>query len=197
MQRVIERCAAGEQFPLQPEQTIDHLVDRLCYVNFRQWQLEDAIRDPEISAEQGFALVKQIQDSNAERTGLMELIDRYYVAQRTPATAQRAAAESAPAGVEMIEFHETLGQLVDILSILYVRQYHTAQLRAQGFVYHPGNGCLLQEAIDAIEEQIALCERSFLRLRELFLNGRAALPPLSHFKLYGTPTKSPSTENAS
>jgi hypothetical protein len=191
MQHVIQRCAAGEEVPLQSERAIDNLVDRICYVNFRQWQLEDAIREPGISAEAAFDLIKQIQASNAERTRMMELIDRYYVAQQAAAnrspTPPPAVTDAAPD--DTIEFHETLGQLVDILSILYVRQYHTAQLMARGFVYHPGNGCRVEEAIDAINQQIALCQRSFLRLRDLFLAGRAALPPLSHFKLYGAPAR--------
>ncbi|MDQ4076370.1 MAG: DUF4254 domain-containing protein [Chloroflexota bacterium] len=200
MQQVIQRCVAGEQVPLHSEHAIDNLVDRICYVNFRQWQLEDAIRDPEINAEQAFVLIKQIQASNAERTRMMELIDRYYVNQRTHqlAAGNATTKDGFPAcpsagddldGTGAVEFHETLGQLVDILSILYVRRYHTAQLMAQGFEYHPGNGYRMEEAIDAIDRQIALCERSFLHLRDLFLAGRVALPPLSHFKLYATATE--------
>lgn len=192
MQSTIARCAAGTEIPLPAASDIHALVDRICFVNFRQWQLEDELRVPGISADQAFATIKRIQASNAERTQLMEQIDRYYVSltAENPAVEPSASHEIGADAAPVVEFHETLGQLIDILSILYVRRYHTVQLSEQGFEYHPGNGCRVEEAVTAIDQQIALCERSFSRLRTLFLAGQAVLPPLSHFKLYGTPDKS-------
>lgn len=189
MQSTIAVCAAGTEIPLAPPNHIDGLVDRICYVNFRQWQLEDALRTPDLGAEAAFDTIKRIQASNAERTQLMEQIDRYFI--QKMAEGEEAGISVLGATAEnvgnVVEFHETLGQLVDILSILYVRRYHTEKLATDGFTHHPGNGCLIEEAITAIDQQIALCERSFVRLRTLFLAGQAVLPPLSHFKLYGAP----------
>lgn len=198
MKSVIYKYAGGADSPPVAPDDVDALVDRICFVNFRQWQLEDVLREPGISAENAFATIKRIQASNAERTQLMEQIDRYYVnvTAENPASvhSENRQGEESTQQVDknaetVVEFHETLGQMLDILSILYVRRYHTEQLLEQGFEHHPGNGWLVTDAITAIDQQIALCERSFGRLQALFLAGKAILPPLSHFKLYGAPEK--------
>ena len=190
MQGVVERCASGDDVPLYSNSDVDNLTDRICYVNFRQWQLEDAIREPSLTPGSALRLIRQIQASNAERTSIIEMIDRFYEAVKQ----QRAGTDRHASEHNLLESHETLGQLLDILSILYVRKYHTEQLLGQGFEYHPNNKYWIVDAVSAIQEQIALCERAFCRLYDLYMSGHLTLPPLSHFKLYGTRVTRPAPD---
>jgi hypothetical protein len=181
MQGILERCDHGEEIALNSN-SIDGLVDRLCYVNFRQWKLEDDIRESTIAPERALALIRAIQASNSERVGLIERIDRYFV--------EKERKESLDDAGEKVEFHETLGHILDALSILYIRKYHLKQLIAQGFDRHRKNDSLNADVVAAIDEQIQLSERCFSRYRALLREGRITLPPFSRFKMYGAPNSS-------
>jgi hypothetical protein len=178
MQNIFERCGNGEEIALNSN-CVDSMVDRLCYVNFRQWKLEDDIREPAIAPERALELIRAIQASNSERVSLIEQIDRYFV--------EREIEESLGGTEDKVEFHETLGHVLDALSILYIRRYHLKRLIAQGFDSHPKGGYFNADAVAAIDEQIKLSERCFSRYRALLREGRMTLPPFNRFKMYGAP----------
>ena len=172
----VQKCIKGNIIPLGSKPSIGNMVDRLCYVNYRQWQLEDAARDSTLSAEKALELLRAIQSSNAERNKLWDLIDKAYL--------RRQRATLGAAGEQELECHETLGQLLDTLSVLYIRKYYIECQIALGVKIHPINKYTFSDAASAIAGQIALVERIFAKVEKLYLIGRVTLPLLNRFKLY-------------
>ena len=56
-----------------------HLLYRKHYIDTVQWHLEDIVRDPHINPVAGLALKRRIDQSNQDRTDLVEQIDDYFL----------------------------------------------------------------------------------------------------------------------
>jgi len=180
MEIVIERCGRGEEIRLDSSTNIDNLVDRLCFVNFCQWHLEDALHDPSLTPEKALELVRALQSSNIERIFLIEQIDRYLMD-------ARGKDDIIVAPQTELGFHETLGQLLDSLSIAYIRKYHMERLLVKDLFNHPHSGYKISDAVLAIKKQIVLIEHTYLRVQNMFMCGEIDLPPFSRFKMYRLP----------
>lgn len=169
MRIVIERCATGEIIDYRSD--IDGLVDRLCFVNFRQWGLEDSARDPNLSPEDALHVLREIQRSNAERISLINRIDDYYL-----------AAEPPPKGEQMYWCH-TFGEMIDSLSIMYIREFKFRQ-RLFILAKESSEYAYAKRALSAIVKQISVCERAFIQNLQLFVSGRLRYLPYKRYKLY-------------
>ena len=64
--------------PFQPG-TIDSLLYEKNWIDVVQWHLEDIIRDPEIDPNKALEIKRRIDQSNQERTDLVEKIDDYFL----------------------------------------------------------------------------------------------------------------------
>ncbi len=62
-----------------PNDKIEHLLYRKCWIDTVQWHYEDLIRDPEIEPDAAVALKRKIDASNQDRTDLVEYIDSYFL----------------------------------------------------------------------------------------------------------------------
>ena len=62
-----------------PNDKIEHLLYRKCWIDTVQWHYEDLIRDPEIEPGAAVALKRKIDASNQDRTDLVEYIDSYFL----------------------------------------------------------------------------------------------------------------------
>ena len=101
----------------RPEVSVpfDTLVLEQHRANFDLWHREDAARDP-MAADQAIAAVKRAIDKlNQRRNDLTERIDAILLA------AAAAMSESAPL------HSETPGLMIDRLSILELKHFHTAE----------------------------------------------------------------------
>jgi len=94
--------------------TISHLLYLKCWIDTVQWHMEDVVRNPYIDAAEGLQWKRRIDQSNQERTDVVEYIDSYFLekfASVTPLAQAKINSES-PAWV------------IDRLSILALKVYH-------------------------------------------------------------------------
>lgn len=104
-----------------------------CWIDTVQWHFEDIIRDPHIDPVEALALKRRIDNSNQDRTDLVEQIDSYFRQKYSnvkPLSDARLNTES-PAWA------------IDRLSILALKIYHMQEQT---------------ERTDASEEHIAKCK---------------------------------------
>ncbi len=94
--------------------SIEYSLYLKCWIDTVQWHYEDIIRDPHINPLEALALKRRIDQSNQDRTDLVEEIDSYFrqlYSEVTPLPDARLNTES-PAWA------------VDRLSILALKIYH-------------------------------------------------------------------------
>ncbi|MEO1631910.1 MAG: DUF4254 domain-containing protein, partial [Bacteroidota bacterium] len=106
--------------------TLDDLYIKLCYTNLMQWKLEDEARRKDLSEEEFRAVIGSIQSSNSDRTKVMERIDHKL------SSLVRKDLSQAKESSSSLLYHQTLGQVLDILSILHVRYYHAERAQTVG-----------------------------------------------------------------
>ena len=93
---------------------IEHVLYQKNAIDTLQWHLEDRIRDPHISAEEGLKIKRRIDALNQQRTDTVEHIDSWFV---------QKYARVIPDGDAKINT-ESPGWAVDRLSILDLKIYH-------------------------------------------------------------------------
>ena len=94
--------------------TIEHLLYLKCWIDTVQWHMEDVVRNPQIAPVEGLQWKRRIDQSNQERTDVVEYIDSYFLekfASVKPVENAKINSES-PAWV------------IDRLSILALKVYH-------------------------------------------------------------------------
>lgn len=97
--------------------TIEHLLYLKCWIDTVQWHMEDVVRNPRIDPVEGLQWKRRIDQSNQERTDVVEYIDSYFLekfADVQPDTGAKINSES-PAWV------------IDRLSILALKVYHMTE----------------------------------------------------------------------
>lgn len=174
---VVDQYERNQETALPDAPSVNELVDRLCYVNLRQWSLEDEARAEDLNADNCLRLMRAIQRSNSERSWLISQIDRMLAG--TPSVEYN---DRHPQEKRLI-YHETIGQIVDILVILQVRRYHMRRAAKDGAL--PPSGYTWAAALRVLDEQIDLCRSSCVTLQHLYETNQVDLPPYAMFKLYG------------
>lgn len=61
------------------ERSIEYYLYLKNWIDTVQWHLEDIIRDPEIDPVEALAIKRRIDESNQDRTDLVEMIDSYFL----------------------------------------------------------------------------------------------------------------------
>lgn len=97
-----------------PQDTIEHLLYRKCWIDTVQWHYEDLIRDPDIDPVSALDLKRKIDASNQDRTDFVEYIDSYFL---------NRFKEVKPKSEATINT-ETPAWATDRLSILALKIYH-------------------------------------------------------------------------
>jgi len=87
---------------------------RKCWIDTVQWHLEDIIRDPQIDPLEALAIKRRIDQSNQDRTDLVETIDSYFYTKYHDITPLPDATINT----------ESPAWAVDRLSILALKIYH-------------------------------------------------------------------------
>ena len=162
----------------QLAEELDQLVVEQHRANFDLWHEEDEARDPEATPEKIVQIKKAIDRLNQRRNDLVERIDRKLLAE---AGEQRAEAPL---------HSETPGMMIDRLSILELKRFHTAEevARAAGDEHAQRNRERLavlkeqrddlREALDALWIEVMSGRRRFKLYRQMKMYNDPALNPV-------------------
>ena len=160
--------------------TIEYSLYLKCWIDTVQWHYEDIIRDPHIDPVEALALKRRIDQSNQDRTDLVEQIDAYFrqtYSNIMPLPQARLNTES-PAWA------------VDRLSILALKIYHMREQvdRADSTEEH-----LLrcQAKLDVLIEQQKDLSIAIDQLLEDIQAGRIYMKVYRQMKMYNDPSTNP------
>ena len=156
---------------------LDALVVEQHRANFDLWHEEDEARDPEATPEKIVGIKKAIDRLNQRRNDLMERIDRKLLAE---AGEQRAEAPL---------HSETPGMMIDRLSILELKRFHTAEevARAAGDEHAQRN----RERLAVLKEQRDDLREALDRLWAEVMSGRRRFKLYRQMKMYNDPALNP------
>ena len=162
-----------------PASEMDELVVQQHRANFDLWHEEDQARDPGATPERIVEIKRAIDRLNQRRNDLMERIDRLLLA---GAGEQRAEAPL---------HSETPGMMIDRLSILELKRFHTAEeiARAEGDEQHAQRnrermavlkeqGDDLRDALDALWSEVMSGKRRFKLYRQMKMYNDPELNPV-------------------
>jgi Protein of unknown function (DUF4254) len=160
----MERAATGQQESAGT--AVEAAIGALVESNLRQWDLEDATRDPGASDAQVAKAKRAIDRLNAGRHGLVEEIDAAIDSGLDqPATAPLAT--------------ESPGMVLDRLSVLVIRRARTAEAAGTDPKLVARLGALaaqvgaLSAALDSYMDELRAGTKRFLRYESLKLYGAA------------------------
>jgi len=114
---VTDDVNAALKNPFGQETSIDFLLYKKNWIDTVQWHLEDIIRDENINPEEALKIKRRIDQSNQERTDLVELIDTYFLEKNAMVQVLPRATYNT----------ESPAWAVDRLSILELKIYHMQQ----------------------------------------------------------------------
>jgi len=156
---------------------LDALVVEQHRANFDLWHEEDEARDPEATPEKIVRIKKAIDRLNQRRNDLMERIDRKLLAE---AGEQRAEAPL---------HSETPGMMIDRLSILELKRFHTAEevARAAGDEHAQRN----RERLAVLKEQRDDLREALDRLCAEVMSGKRRFKLYRQMKMYNDPALNP------
>ncbi len=97
-----------------PNNNLEHLLYRKCWIDTVQWHYEDIIRIPDIDPVDALKLKRKIDASNQDRTDMVEYIDSYFLNKHKDVT----IVENAKINTESPAW------ALDRLSILALKIYH-------------------------------------------------------------------------
>jgi hypothetical protein len=185
---------AGEIVELQAEATrlwhdgrevtpgaseLERLVVEQHRANFELWHVEDEARDPQATPERIVEIKRAIDRFNQRRNDLMEQIDALLL--------QAAGEQRGDAPLHS----ETPGMMIDRLSILELKRYHTEEeiARAGADQEHARRNrerlrvieeqqCDLREALDALWADVMSGSRRIKRYRQMKMYNDPALNPV-------------------
>jgi len=166
----------AEMPPLESE--LDELVVDQHRANFDLWHEEDQARDLKATPERIVAIKRAIDRLNQRRNDLMERIDRRLL---QAAGKQR---EEAPL------HSETPGMMIDRLSILDLKRFHTDEeiARAGGDEQHARRN---RERLAVIEEQRDDLRDALAALWDDVSSGRRRFKLYRQMKMYNDPALNP------
>jgi hypothetical protein len=170
--------AASELDGLVVEQGLDDLVLGQHRANFDLWHEEDQARDPGATPERIVEIKRAIDRLNQRRNDLMERIDGALLG---AAGEQRAEAPL---------HSETPGMMIDRLSILELKRFHTAEeiARTDG---HGQHGQRNRERLTVLEEQRDDLRGALDRLWTDVMSGKRRFKLYRQMKMYNDPELNP------
>ena len=160
--------------------SIEYSLYLKCWIDTVQWHYEDLIRDPHINPDEALSLKRRIDQSNQDRTDLVENIDAYfrqYYSKVTPLPDARLNTES-PAWA------------VDRLSILALKIYHMQeQVNRQDATAEHISKC--QAKLNVLLEQQVDLSLAIDQLLEDIEAGRKYMKVYRQMKMYNDPNTNP------
>jgi hypothetical protein len=175
-QEATQRWHVPAEMPA-PANELDQLVVEQHRANFDLWHEEDEARDPEATPEKIVRIKKAIDRLNQRRNDLTERIDRMLL--------EAAGEQRAEAPLHS----ETPGMMIDRLSILELKRFHTEEeiARAAGEEHAQRNRERLavlneqrgdlSDALDALWADVSAGRRRFKLYRQMKMYNDPALNP--------------------
>lgn len=160
--------------------TIEHKLYRKCWIDTVQWHYEDIIRDPHINPEEALGLKRRIDQSNQDRTDLVEDIDSYFRHTYNEVKPLRDARLNT----------ESPAWAVDRLSILALKIYHMKeQVERKDATENHRQKCQAKLSV-LLEQQVDL-STAIDQLLEDIAEGRKYMKVYRQMKMYNDPSTNP------
>ena len=160
--------------------TIEYRLYLKCWIDTVQWHYEDIIRDPHINPEEALALKRRIDQSNQDRTDLVEDIDSYF---------RQVYSHVKPLDDARLNT-ESPAWAVDRLSILALKIYHMRKQveRADATDEHRQK---CQAKLSVLLEQQVDLSTAIDQLLEDIEAGRKYMKVYRQMKMYNDPSTNP------
>ena len=160
--------------------SIEHDLYLKNWIDTVQWHLEDIIRDPQIEPAAALALKRRIDQSNQDRTDLVERIDSYFWEQFHSITPQPEARINT----------ESPAWAIDRLSILHVKIWHMReQVERTDVSAEQHDKCVAKMAV--LQEQLSDLTTSISQLLADYQSGARIMKVYRQMKMYNDPTLNP------
>ena len=153
---------------------------RKCWIDTVQWHLEDIIRDPQIDPLEALAIKRRIDQSNQDRTDLVETIDSYFYTKYHDITPQPDATINT----------ESPAWAVDRLSILALKIYHMREQVDRPDANEAHRATCQQKLNVLLEQQIDLSSAIDQLLADIEA-GRKWMKVYKQMKMYNDPNTNP------
>lgn len=159
---------------------IDHLLYRKCWIDTVQWHYEDLIRDPNIDPIAALKLKRQIDDSNQDRTNMVEYIDSYFLDKYKDVDVKKDATINT----------ESPAWGIDRLSILALKIYHMNEeaTRTDASAEHIAS---CKEKLDVLLEQRTDLSTAIDTLLNDIKNGDKYMKVYKQMKMYNDDEMNP------
>ena len=153
---------------------------RKCWIDTVQWHLEDIIRDPHINPVGALAIKRRIDQSNQDRTDLVETIDSFFYTKYRNITPQPDATINT----------ESPAWAVDRLSILALKIYHMRE-QAERSDASEAHRATCQQKLNVLLEQQTDLSTAIDQLLADIEAGRKWMKVYKQMKMYNDPETNP------
>ena len=169
-----------------PVEKLKHLLYQKNYTDTVQWHLEDIVRDPSIAPEKGLMIKRRIDQSNQDRTDLVEKIDDYFLHQFAEVNVKPNASLNT----------ESPAWAIDRLSILVLKIYHmNEQVHRTNVDSMHIQKC--QQKLNVLNEQKQDLSKSIDELIANIAAGNRQMKVYRQMKMYNDPMLNPSLYGSS
>ena len=156
----------SSKYELLPE--LHLLVKKLILINVEQWELEDEIRESHINAGHFIEIKKNIDVHNLDRVSTISQIDDYFMNHEIQNTDNINISE-------IFCNTETLGEIIDKLIILSLKEYHLSNKEESE---------IKLKKVELLTEKFEFITNIFHELRENLSKGEACVLPNIQVKIY-------------
>ena len=153
---------------------------RKCWIDTVQWHLEDIIRDPHIDPVGALAIKRRIDQSNQDRTDLVETIDSFFYTKYRNITPRPDATINT----------ESPAWAVDRLSILALKIYHMCE-QAERPDASEAHRATCQQKLNVLLEQQTDLSTAIDQLLADIEAGRKWMKVYKQMKMYNDPDTNP------
>ena len=162
------------------EQSIEFYLYLKNWIDTVQWHLEDIVRDPESKPEEAIAIKRRIDQSNQDRTDLVELIDSYFLKKYNHVKISPEATINT----------ESPAWAIDRLSILMLKIYHMKQeVNRTGVEKNHKKAC--EEKLHILCEQKKDLSTALDQLLDDIERGKKYMKVYKQMKMYNEPSLNP------
>ena len=159
--------------------TLKNILFEKCWIDTVQWHLEDIVRKPNLNPQKGMEIKHRIDNSNQNRTDIVEKIDDYYFNKFKDIESKKNKINT-----------ESPGWVVDRMSILCLKIYHMKEqvIRKDVSTIHLKK---CEKKLNILKEQQIDLSDAFDELLDDYANGYKKLKVYRQMKMYNDTTLNP------
>nr|WP_314749239.1 DUF4254 domain-containing protein [Tannerella forsythia] len=163
-----------------PQENIECYLYLKNWIDAVQWHLEDIIRDPKIDPSEALAIKRRIDQSNQDRTDLVERIDSYFLDKYKDVRVLPDATINT----------ESPAWAIDRLSILVLKIYHM-KAEADRTDAEAGHLDACRRKLNVLLEQKKDLSTALDQLLDDIRQGRKYMKVYKQMKMYNDPSLNP------